>query len=82
MFARLLTPDTLEADVTRAIEPKSLFAFTTPDEARLAVGLRLALDAAAEDVRAVVLTAEMRALLALVAAARGTASSSCRPLVT
>src|SRR5690349_17336390 len=74
MFARFVTPDALEADVTRAIEPKLLFDFVTAD-APLAAGLRPILAAAAEDVRADVFTAALRALLALVAAARGAASA-------
>src|SRR5260370_966831 len=60
MFARLVTPDMLETAVTRAIEPKLLFAFATADDAPLAAGLRLALAAAAEDVRADELTAPLR----------------------
>jgi len=59
-FARFVTPDILETAVTRAIEPKLLFAFATAADAPLAAGLRLALAAAAEDVRADVLTAPLR----------------------
>ena len=59
MFARLVTPDTLESDVTRAIEPRSLLAFITADDALLTAGLRLALAAAAE-VRADVFAAALR----------------------
>jgi hypothetical protein len=55
----------LDTDATRAIEPRLLLALTTAADALLAVGLRLALAAAAEDVRADVLTAPLRfALLA------------------
>jgi hypothetical protein len=50
----------LETDVTRAIAPRLLFAFTTADDAALAAGLRVALAAAAEDVRADVFTAPLR----------------------
>jgi len=37
-FARFVTPDILETAVTRAIEPKLLFAFATADDAPLAAG--------------------------------------------
>src|SRR3954453_8909510 len=59
-FERFATPDTLETDVRRAIAPRSLFVFMTAADALLAAELRVALAAAAEDVRADVLTAAPR----------------------
>src|SRR5262245_50864692 len=99
MFARFVTPATLETDVTRAIDPRLLFAVMTAADARLPAELRFDLAAAAEDFAADVLTAALRLallaetaafgafarlptpLLALVAAAGGTASAAILPPV-